>query len=84
MTPDGYQKAPVDASRFFSNQQELQAAQRAQTIFQQTGKTSFSFEMESSIGEGFTKGGGAYVQTNTVQAVFRNGQLFTMFPKLKP
>ena len=75
---------PVDSSRFLSNQAQLNAAQRAQTIYKQTGQTSFSFNMGETIGEGYTKGGGDLMRTTNVQAVFRNGELYTMYPKLGP
>lgn len=50
LTPDGFAGKPVDASRFLSNQAQLNAAQRAQTIYKQTGQTSFSFNMGEIIG----------------------------------
>lgn len=84
LTPDGFSGRAVDSSRFFSNQLQLQATQRAQTIFQQTGKSSFSFDMGTMVGEGFTRGGGELIWTTNVQAVFRNGNLYTMFPRLGP
>lgn len=83
LTPDGVQGKMIDSSRFLSNQAQLNAAQRAETIFRQTGKSSFRFNMEGTIGEGYIKGGGSYLQTNQVQAVFRNGKLYTLYPKLK-
>jgi RHS repeat-associated protein len=81
MTPDGVAGNKVDSSRFFSHQLQLQAAQRAQTIFRQTGKTSFSFDMKTMVGEGFTMGGGELFWTSNVTAVFKNGQLMTLYPK---
>lgn len=84
LTPDGFAGVSVDASRFLSNQAQLRAVQRAQTIFRQTGRRSFSFQMEGIIGEGYLRGGVELVETTNVQAVFRNGQLFTIYPLLSP
>ena len=84
LTPEGFSGRAVDSSRFLSNQAQLSAVQRAQTIFQQTGRSSFSFQMEEIVGEGFLRGGGELVRTSNVQAVFRNGRLLTVFPKLSP
>jgi hypothetical protein len=84
LTPDGFAGKPVDASRFLSNQAQLNAVQRAQTIYKQTGQASFSFNMGEVIGEGYTKGGGNLIITTNVQAVFRNGELYTLYPKLSP
>jgi hypothetical protein len=84
LTPDGVTGKAFDSSRFFSNQLQLQAAERAMTIFRQTGNTKPVFDMGSMVGEGFTRGGVEWIQTTNVQAYFRNGQLYTMFPKLSP
>ena len=82
LTPDGLPGMPRDSSRFFSNQLELQAATRAQTIFQQTGRNSFTFNMGVPVGNGYLKGGGPVVQTTRVTAAFRNGQLWTIYPRI--
>ncbi|WP_261378211.1 hypothetical protein [Paenibacillus agilis] len=81
-TPDGFAGRKVDSSRFLSNQIQLNAAQRAETIYNQTGKSSFTFDARGIIGEGYKKGGGNLVQTTHVTAVFRNGKLYTMYPSL--
>ncbi len=83
LTPEGVAGKASDASRFLSHQVELQAVKKAEFIFQQTGKTSFSFSMEKTIGEGYLRKGTSVVQTTNVQAVFRNGKLYTMYPKLR-
>jgi hypothetical protein len=54
------------------------------TIFRQTGNTRPVFDMGVMVGEGFTRGGAELIWTTNVQAYFRNGQLYTMFPKLGP
>jgi len=38
--------------------------------------------MEEIVGEGYLRGGMEMVQTTNVQAVFRNGNLFTIYPFL--
>lgn len=84
LTPDGVAGRPQDSSRFLSNQIQLNVAQRAQTIYQQTGKTSFSFDMGKMVGEGYLRGGSDLIRTSNVQAVLRNSELYTMYPLLKP
>ncbi|GAB4044466.1 DUF6443 domain-containing protein [Spirosoma litoris] len=83
LTPDGISRRAVDASRFLSNQMQLQAAQRAQTIFNQTGQSVVNFNMGFIVGEGYLKGGSAVIQSTNVQAIFKGGNLYTMFPKLR-
>ncbi len=83
-TPDGFAGRTVDSSRFLSNQAQLNAVQRADTIYRQTGNTSFSFNFGEVIGEGYAKGGGDLIRTTNVQAVYRNGHLYTLYPKLSP
>ncbi len=83
LTPNGVAGRAVDSSRFLNNQIQFNAAQRAQTIFRQTGKTSFSFNMGVTVGEGYLRGGSDLLRTTNVLAVFRNGELYTMYPLLK-
>lgn len=82
-TPDGYAGRIGDASKFLSNQIQLNAAQRAETIYNQTGRNSFSFDMGENIGEGYLRGGQNLVSSSKVTAVFRNGKLYTLYPKLR-
>jgi len=83
LTPDGLLRKPIDASRFLSHQLELKAVKQAEFIHKTTGATSFRFDMGKAVGEGYIKGGNSVIETSTVQAVFRNGKLYTMYPKLR-
>lgn len=56
--PNGYHSRPVNSSRFSSNQAQLHSAQKAETIYNQAGKNSFTFYMDDTIGEGYRSGGG--------------------------
>ena len=78
VTPDGLTGNPINSSRFTSNQAQLNAAQRAQTIYNHMGQSAFNFNMDYFIDEGFTKGGIDLVQTTNVHAVFTNGELYTV------
>lgn len=80
-TPDGVQGRTVNSTRFLSEMDQLEAANIATQHFQQTGESSFSFDMGRIIGEGYMKGGGNRVEASQVQAVFRNNKLYTMYPK---
>jgi filamentous hemagglutinin len=84
LTPDGVMLRPVDSSRFLTHRAQLAAVERAQARFALTGERSFSFEMSEIIGEGFIRGGGSWVQTTNVHAVFKNGRLHTLYPFLSP
>lgn len=43
-----------------------------------------SFLMEKPVGEGFLSGGRGFVgSTQNVQAVFKNGKLLTLYPKIE-
>jgi hypothetical protein len=84
VTPDGFAGRTADSSRFLSNQAQLNAAQRAETIYQQTGKTNITFDTGEIIGEGYLKGGGDLVRTTNVTAYYKNGELYTIFPALTP
>jgi hypothetical protein len=83
LTPDGISGSPVDASRFLNHTDELNALQRAETIYRQTGQNRITFTMETIIGEGYLRGGVLSSQTKNVLAIFRNGKVYTMFPKLR-
>jgi hypothetical protein len=83
LTPDGVSGKPMNASRFLTHKDELDAVLVAQKEFTQTGKTSFSLTMTNNIGDGYLRGGGTYLTTKEVQAVFRNGKLYTLYPKLQ-
>ena len=85
LTPDGIALGEVNASKFLSNELQLEALNMANSQFAATGKTSFTFDMGKLVGEGFLKGGGAgsYRATNQVQAVFKDGKLNTLFPLLQ-
>lgn len=83
LTPDGFAGNAVDSTRFASHQLQMGAAQRAETIFRQTGRTAFSFNYGQVVGEGYTRGGSQLLNTSRVQAVFRNGKLYTLYPKLR-
>ena len=83
MTPDGVAGRIVDAGRFLTHRAQLRALERALTIFKQTGKRVFEFRMDEIIGEGFLRGGTAYAETSKVLAVFRDGKLLTLYPKLQ-
>ena len=82
LTPDGVAGNPQTASRFYTNQLQIKAVNRATAIFKQTGNPVFDFDMGELVGEGFKKGGGDYIVTSNVQAVFKNGKLHTLFPLL--
>jgi filamentous hemagglutinin len=84
LTPDGVQGPIVDATRFVSNQDMLDAAMQAIKQYNSTGASSFDFVMGRVIGEGYTKGGANYLVTQNVRAVFRNGKLYTLFPLIGP
>ncbi|WP_377778242.1 hypothetical protein, partial [Paracidovorax cattleyae] len=88
LAPDGsIDKAFRDSTRFLSNRDMGAAMQRADSIFQLNGGVNkvYSFKMEGLIGEGYTKSPGLdWMFTTNVNAVFRNGQPYTMFPLLRP
>jgi len=85
MTPEGVVMGEVNASRFFSNEIQLEAAKMAQARFANTGEKAFTFDMGKLAGEGYIKGGGAgsFRTTTEVRAVFKDGQLNTLYPLLK-
>ncbi|GGJ30536.1 hypothetical protein GCM10008022_44140 [Paenibacillus hunanensis] len=79
---DGYHLRPVNSSRFSSNQAQLNSAQRSETIYRQTGANKINFSMDDIIGEGYKRGGQTYIKSSKVVAIFRNDQLYTMYPDL--
>jgi len=87
IAPDGsIDKAFRDSTRFLSARDMGAAMQRADSIFQLNGgiNKAYSFQMESFIGEGFTKAPNSnWMFTTNVNAVYRNGQPYTMFPLLR-
>lgn len=82
VTPDGYHLRPVNSSRFSSNQAQLNSAQRSETIYRQTRANKINFSMDDIIGEGYKRGGQTYIKSSKVVAIFRNDQLYTMYPDL--
>jgi RHS repeat-associated protein len=85
LSPDGEVSSSVNSSRFFSDKLQLEAVNQANAQFAATGKSTFTFDMGKLIGEGYLKGGGAgsYRTTTQVQAVYKNGQLNTLYPLIK-
>ena len=85
LTPDGLVLTEVNATRFFSDDIQLAAVNIAKSEFAATGKTTFKFQMKMPVGEGYLKGGGAgsYRTTTEVQAVFKKGELNTIYPLIK-
>jgi len=83
LAPDGTKGVLSDASRFLTNTGQMNAISRANTIFRQTGRASFTFDMGEVVGEGYLRGGGQVISSSRVTAVFRNGKLVTIFPKLR-
>jgi hypothetical protein len=85
--PDGsIDVAHRDSTRFLSARDMGAAMQRVDSIFTLNGKInkSYSFSMESVIGEGYTKAPNSnWMLTTNVSAVYRNGQPYTMFPLLR-
>ena len=84
MTPDNIPGRPIDASRFSSYQDQAEAIQKAQVIYNKTGQTSVTVDLGRAIGDGYLKGGQTYVQT--ARAVIRfdsNGRPYTAYPKLR-
>jgi RHS repeat-associated protein len=85
ITPEGLQGPIVNSSAFFNNQIMLNAIQRAQTIYSNTGVSNFQFNLGVPVGYGILRGGTGLVSTTNVQAIFnRSGQLITLFPYLNP
>lgn len=76
---------PVDSSRFFSDSDTLEAYIEAVNMYNPDGRASFHFLMNRPIGEGIEKFGRGYVgSTNAVSVVFREGQPWTIYPKISP
>jgi YD repeat-containing protein len=83
LTPDNHPGDPFPSSRFYSNEIQLQAARQAEDIYRQTGNPRPRFDMGFPAGEGYMRGGGPVVTTSVVQAVFRHGGLYTLYPDLR-
>jgi hypothetical protein len=85
LTPEGIALGETNATRFFSNELQLEAVKMAETRFNSTGETGFPFDMGKLVGEGYLKGGGAgsYRTTTQVWAQFKNGQLNTIYPLIQ-
>ena len=63
------------------------AMQRADSLFQLNGGVNrpYIFQMEGLICEGYTKAPNSnWMFTTNVNAVYRNGHPYTMFPLLRP
>ncbi|MCD4487152.1 hypothetical protein LQR31_22025 [Chromobacterium vaccinii] len=88
VAPDGsIDRAFRDSTRFMSARDMGAAMQRADSIFNLNGgvNKAYSFQMESFIGEGYAKSPNSnWMFTTNVNAVYRNGQPYTMFPLLRP
>ncbi|MCR8659460.1 hypothetical protein [Paenibacillus endoradicis] len=79
-TPDGVRGRAVDSSRFLSSAIELEVLQRAEKIHDVTKKDVFTFDLNYEIGEGYRVRDDKLVKTKRVTAVFRNGDMITLFP----
>jgi hypothetical protein len=85
VTPEGLAGNPVDSGRFLSHQAELAAYNRALELYKASPQSQIVFEMDSVIGEGFTKFGKALVRTTNVVARFdKSGRMITLYPSLSP
>ena len=86
LTPDNYQKNPVNSTRFLTHQDQLESAQKAikmQNNFGTgTGVEVFEFDMGRNIAEGYRVQSNVIESTGTVKAVFKNGKLLTMYGNL--
>jgi hypothetical protein len=87
LTPDGVAGQPQAASRFLSNQDQLEAIQRAQTIRAQTGDDVLDVQMDRIIGEGYPRNALSYddlIRTSNVRVVFNtDGTVKTAYPLIK-
>ncbi|SDJ83540.1 LysM peptidoglycan-binding domain-containing protein, partial [Variovorax sp. OV700] len=75
-----------DSTRFMSSRDMGAAMQRADSIFMLNGgvNKAYPFSMEGIIGEGYKKAPNSnWMFTTNVNAVYRNGQPYTMFPLLR-
>ncbi|WP_373777551.1 RHS repeat domain-containing protein, partial [Glaesserella sp.] len=82
LNPEGSQgRVPPAATRFLSHRDQLNAIQRAQTIYRQTGKPAPSVRFTSVVGEGYR--GTQYFQTQQAKVVFRGSEndIITAFPE---
>jgi hypothetical protein len=77
---------PCDSSAF-SDHVGMKAALDRALQFYNRGmvdpvSNSIDFDMERTIGAGFHQGGETYATTSYVRAVFRHGQIMTIYPLL--
>ncbi|WP_225182075.1 hypothetical protein [Pectobacterium aroidearum] len=75
---------PPAATRFNSHREQLNAIQRAQTVYRQSGGsvTTTVVEHGKIIGEGYKKGSLAYGTSTTSKVILNpNGQPITAFPQ---
>ncbi len=82
-TTGAQQRTPTAATRFNSHRDQLNAIQRAQTIYQQSGgsQTNATIPFGKTIGEGYSKVGPTYGTSSTVQVFLdQNGHPVTAFP----
>ena len=79
LSPDGVQgKRAVDASRFLTHQDQLEAYYKAMQLQQR------DFDMGRVIGDGYIKGTGVYKTTTKVRVFFdNNGNIISIFPLLQ-
>jgi filamentous hemagglutinin len=88
VAPDGsIDPAFRDSTRFLSARDMGAAMQRADSIFRLNGSVNrpYHFSMEGFVGEGYTKYPNVdWMLAKNVNAVFRNGQPYTVFPLLRP
>jgi len=83
MTPDGFQRSPMDASRFMSHQTQLEAYNRAMQL--SNNSSTQTFQMNHISGEGFLKGGTGPLRTTKKVTVFfdKNGNIISIFPDIR-
>ena len=82
-TTGAAQRRPSAATRFTSHRDQLNAIQKAQSVFRQSGgeRTRVDIPYNRVIGEGYSKNGPTYGLSNTARVVFsENGHPITAFP----
>lgn len=83
LTPEGKQREPWDASRFF-RWQDLDAAIEDARSRWTAGDAAVPVSFDHVVGEGYLVGGKEYVQTRVVLVKFnKSGQPYTAFPNLR-
>ena len=84
LTPDGVSGPIVDSTRFTSHVNQLESAQRAQNIMNRFGSSVgtevITFDAGREIGVGYGRLGSILQSSSSVKAVFRDGNLITMYP----